>query len=1103
MPKAISRTFLFFGTAVLFGILILPGGLQAQIGTASLSGTVTDPSGAAVPDAQVTLESTTRKASRETVTSATGDYVIPSLLPDSYQLVVAAKGFQTKTILNIQLTSGQGSTLNVALEIGATTTQVTVTEHAPLLQSTTATLGSQLTSQQMTSLPLPSRNYTALLSLLPGASAPNLSYFQDFSPAGGSAADTSFYGQKPRDNEFLLDGIPNAEYLFNGVPIYPPPEAIAEMKVESGMDSGAYGWASGANINVVTKSGTNEYHGSLWEYVQNNVFNARSFFSPSVGVLRYNQFGAAAGGPLAIPHILSKKRAWYIFGWYEGIRNPSGGPYYQLVPTAAERNGNFAGDPTIYNPYTSVVAPDGTLISRTPFPGNQIPLGTTNLCSPNPTCIDPNAVLIANQLSPLPNLSPGNLGPGNTNYLGNSTAFNNYNQWSVRVDHQFGQRDSFFGRYSDARHPTGNNTGFNGIGGLQSQHFSNTVVSDTHTFSPTFLLTARFGWQRINWSNSTTGPEVADQAGTTDAFPLSFQGKSIIPQINIVGYPGYGQGFAYYGPENLFVWSADSQKIIGNHTLQIGGVFTRDHFITDNQTGTTIGFTNQVTGSPTGTDGFALASFFLGLPSNSGRVIGSTEGDMIGEYPSLYVQDTWRATKKLTVNMGVRWDPQITMKSQIGSGTFVWENGQYVYDRKNPITGEPANAQYGLIPSDWNNIAPRFGIAYSINPKTVVRASYGIFYDVLGETAQDQQGNRGNWPFAFPQSEGSLNTGLPQYYLENPFSGPAQGSSTPLGCQQCLEVWPSASRTPYVQQWSLSVQRQLTSSLMLQTAYFGSHGINMSGQIVDNTAMTPGTDAYQNRQRWPEFPPYVNNGFNQFPSYYNGLSVELREQYAHSLSFLVSYTWSKAIDVADSLIANAYYPFIQPTRFDQNLLRGPAGYNVTQRLSASYVWNIPLKTGNKVADAVVSNWNFSGIATFDSGVPYFVVLNGDNANIGNVGGRATSFPNLVGNPVFSHPTINAWFNTSAYQIPPFGTQGNAGKHALYTDGLSNFDCSISKTWPFKEHAGIEARGDFFNFFNLHDFGVPNFTADFPSTFGTVTSTRQGGRTIQISLELHF
>jgi hypothetical protein len=290
---------------------------------------------------------------------------------------------------------------------------------------------------------------------------------------------------------------------------------------------------------------------------------------------------------------------------------------------------------------------------------------------------------------------------------------------------------------------------------------------------------------------------------------------------------------------------------------------------------------------------------------------------------------------------------------------------------------------------------------------------------------------------------------------------------------------------------------------MMQVAYFGSHGINQLGQIVDNTAVTPGLGPYQDRQRWPNFPPYVNNGFNQFPSWYDGLSVELRKTTSHNLTYLVAYTWSRTIDVMDSLIVGNIYPFAQPTRFDIPMFKGPASYDVTNRLTASYTWGIPGTTKNKVADAVVAHWNLSGVYTADTGSPYYVLLESDNANIGGVSGRLTSMTNLVGNPRSIQPTIAEWFNTSAYQIPPFGTQGDAGKHALYADGMNNWDMALYKRWVFKETRDVEFRAEFFNSLNGHSFSAPGFVEDSPSTFGVIGGVRQGGRQGQLALKLHF
>lgn len=514
-------------------------------------------------------------------------------------------------------------------------------------------------------------------------------------------------------------------------------------------------------------------------------------------------------------------------------------------------------------------------------------------------------------------------------------------------------------------------------------------------------------------------------------------------------------------------------------------------------------FLSVPTSGLTSGTGYGLASYLLGLPSTAGRVIGSTEGDMITKYYAGYVQDSFRITPKLTLNLGLRYDFSPPSLNQHGSGTFSWELGKYVYDLPNPSTKAPGNARRGLIDPDYNNFQPRVGLAYQIGRNTTVRASFAIFNDVIGENPQSQQGNRGNWPYSFPQSVTGLNTGLPTAYLTNPFPGPAAGSNTPLGCQQCLEVAHNGTRTPYVEMWSLSIQRQLTASTMLQASYFGSHGINQLGQIVDNTAVVPGTDAYQNRQKYPEFPPYVNNGFNQFPSWYDGLSLELRKKTSHHVSYLVAYTWSKALDIMDSLIVGTNYPFAQPTRFNIRDFKGPASFDVTHRLTASYAWEIPVKTGNKLADAVVANWTLAGVATIDSGSPYYVLLEADNANIGSVGGRLTSEPDLVCNPSLSHPTIDRWFNTSCYVIPPFGTQGHAGKHGLYTQGMFNHDFSLAKRWPFKETRSFEFRGEFFNSFNNHTFDKPGYTIDVPSSYGKISSVRQGGRQIQLGVKIHF
>jgi hypothetical protein len=483
---------------------------------------------------------------------------------------------------------------------------------------------------------------------------------------------------------------------------------------------------------------------------------------------------------------------------------------------------------------------------------------------------------------------------------------------------------------------------------------------------------------------------------------------------------------------------------------------------------------------------------------------------MSGNEYSLYVQDTFRATPNLTLNLGLRWDYASPMHNSHGSGTFQWETGQYYWDLTNPITGAPANIRRGLVPPDYRGYQPRLGIAYQITPKTVVRAGYGIFFDTFGVNyGQTDQGNRGNWPFAFDQTVGSLNLTVPTAFLQDPFPGPPVATSTPLGVTQALNLWPATSRTGYVGEWSFTLQRQITPSLKAEAAYFGSHGVKLSGQIYDNTALFPGTDAYQDRQRWPNFPAYIMNGYNEFSSWYDGLSLNLEKRISNNSAFLINYTWSKTMDDVDSLASvdnlASVSVYANPERFDLGSYKGPAGFDVRHVFNASYIYEIPLKSQNKWANAAIAHWSLSGIFSLDSGIPYVAYLESDNENLGVPGssGSYGEFPSLISNPnAISHRTANEWFNTAAYVTPPFGTYGNAGKHTLYSDPEVNWDSAIYKRWPFGESRDVEFRGEFFNLLNLSTFLPPGVVLG-TSQFGTISGTRQGGRTIQFALKMHF
>ena len=599
-------------------------------------------------------------------------------------------------------------------------------------------------------------------------------------------------------------------------------------------------------------------------------------------------------------------------------------------------------------------------------------------------------------------------------------------------------------------------------------------------------------------------PGLAKSAGTLDAY-VPFRGQEVIPPVTIPGYPSLNQGISIYGPEYELNWLVDAQKIKGRHTIDFGGGVTRTTFITDNQSGRNMTFSAAPTSNFGANTGTVIASYVLGLPDSAGRIAGQTAGDMYGNGYSLYVQDTFRMNNRITLNFGLRWEFAAPMINKLGSGTFIWETGKYVWDKTNPITNQAPNIRLGAIDPDYHNYQPRFGIAYQFDSKTVARSSFGIFDDTFGANyAQTQQGNRGNWPYSFPQTVSGINTGIPNAFFPNPFPGPAAGSPTPLGCLQCLNVWHDSSRTPYVMQWTFSLQRQITPSLMAELVYFGSHGVRLTGQLIDNTAIVPGPGPIAARQQNPQFPAFVNNGYNEFHSYYEGGSIKIDKRFSKGLMLQGSYTWSKTMDQSDSLASGGSgQTSSNPTRFNLAQFRGLAGFDVPWRVVVNLVYDLPFKASNAILNGVIGNWSLSAVPSFDAGLPYTVFLSSDNLNIGPVAGRATEFPNLVGDPkAVSNKSVFSWFNTKAFALPPAYVVGNAGRNILRAQPFKDLDLSIYKKWPIMETRSVELRGEAFNLTNTTTFNPPNALLG-TATFGTITSVRNSARQIQLALKFHF
>lgn len=693
--------------------------------------------------------------------------------------------------------------------------------------------------------------------------------------------------------------------------------------------------------------------------------------------------------------------------------------------------------------------------------------------------------------------------PG-ANYINTAGSVTDGNQWSVRVDHQFGPRDTFFVRYSTANNPS-YGASLPTLRGNSTDRLRNAEISDTHVFSPRFFLTGRYGYGYVYYLTGNIYPSGASSAaGLSSVFP-EWEGLQTLPQVSIQGYQGVSSNFVVTGPLRQQTGMGDAHAIKGEHTIEFGGAFVRTYEVLD-QYQTNVSFVRSQTSNFVSNTGDGFASYLLGTPTSASRQFGGSRGHMVGNAEGFYGQDTWRH-RKLTVNAGLRYDYTPTPVNRFGLGTFDFSTGVYRWDQTNPITGAAANMTPGGIPPDHRNLAPRLGIAYSVTPKLVVRSSGGIFFNSFSSNyVQVAQSERGNWPFSFPQNVTGLNPNFINAVWPNPFPSNPTGSPTPTTCTQCLNIEKNSSRTPYVGEWTLSVQYQLTSSVALEAAYFGSKGTKLTSQIIDNTAVAPGTTAFSNRQIYPQYAPYVLNGFNEWNSYYDGLALKLEKRFSHGLNYLVSYTYSKNIDYVDNLSNSPGSAYTSnPTRFNGALNKGLAGFDLRHVLVASGIWEIPGRTNNRFLDAAVAGWRLGDIVTFHSGLPMSVVVGQDYANIGTVGGRYPEYASLVGNPnAIANRTPQEWFNTAAFAVPATGTYGTAGRDIIHTDTLIDDDLSLSKSWKIRESSSIELRGEFFNLFNHANFGYPDdFVDDGPGYFGVVSSTLNSGRQIQLAIKLHF
>ncbi len=1039
-------------------VIMIPRNAWAQA-TGSLSGTVHDSTGAVVAGADVTLRDTQKGFERHTLTNDSGIYVFVSVPPDEYKLTVTKAGFGVATREELTLLVNQAATQDVTLTVGSSQETVTVKADAVGIESGNATLGTVIQTQQVETLPLNGRNFSQLLTLTPGVSP--ISTAQNSGGAQtspiGSFTFPAVNGQSNRSNYFMLDGIDDNEMVFSTYAVAPILDDIQEFKVQSHNDEVQFGGVTGGIINVVTKSGTNQYHATAWEYLRNTVFDAENPFSGKSQLVQ-NQFGVAGGGPVLVPHVYDGHDKTFFYGSYEGFRRsqPSTTTFYN-VPTAAQLAGDFSGlcktgftagicnDRSangailnqLYNPFTTAAGPGGTY-TRAPFLNNNIS-----------SVLNTSALAYANDVFPAP--LPLQNGFNGYDFRPEETTVN---QYSWRVDEIFNPANSLFFRYSSANQPnvgSGGTTNFDNTTTITSKQY---VASYYHTFSPVTTFDFQFGHvQLTNGSvgsfNGNTSSVISD-VGFPSSFACGFTvgASCLVPSVNIPDYTNVGAFTSITALTDIYEWRGNFTKTVGNQTFTFGGSFETDHF-TVQSTGAGVTFASDQTADPAnsgGNTGNALASFLIGTASGGNRrdTVAAVSGQ---KGVGAYFMDKWKVTNRLTLNLGLRYDLQLyPLYGNLKDGTSAigeidFNNGTYILQRPVascaatgniapciPGTTLPTNVVISpnnrLWRNTYTNFQPRLGLAYRVTNNTVLRAGFGITDDLWAGITQTVQGIGGDWP-SNSQPIVALNQlgQVPSTTWQNPLaaSGSATNAPAPTPFQQVAFYRDPQAKNPYSEQWNLGLEHQIGANNVVTANYVGSESHRLVVGSIYNTALTPGPNlnpdgtlattpaeiasAFALRQQWQGISPtFYDRGIGN--GTYNALQLSARGHDAqYGLTYLVSYTYSKTIDEGSDGFFGVENTSVQ-NPYDIRADRSVAGYDLPHILSVSFTIDSPFGAGKRfetssgVVNYILGYWQLGSIYTFTSGQPYTVTVPGDVANVN--GGVSPPYnserANLVGNP---------------------------------------------------------------------------------------------------------
>jgi hypothetical protein len=1055
---------------------------RAQMNTAEISGVVKDASGAVIPGASVTALQLGTQLKFTAATNETGQYVMEQLPLGDYSLTVSAQRFRTAVDARVILHVGDHLRRDFALEVGEIDQVITVEANPGTLQEQSAEIKDVVENQQVLDLAQKDLEFLELALLSEGV----------VNPPGGTRGDSlqqtgkliNILGQRTGHNLFLLDGVSVTDEYFNNVVLNPSLDGIQEFNLNKTNYSAEFGSKSGGVINVVTKSGTNTLHGDAYEFVRNNIFDARNFFAPAgqpAPPFHENQFGGALGGPVI------RNRTFFFIN-YEGQIIRESLAHIFSVPTGAERTGNFSGLPAIDNPAT-----------RQAFPGNVINL---------PLSAAATALLAK---VPLPNL------PGASNNLLSVAGQSDYdNQATARLDHQLSLKDNASARASlfDAHEtdPFGssvlNEALLPGFGRTLNTHSVNLQLSETHTFSPNLLNEIRFGWLRVS------GGQGDPNAGNNFAAQYGLQGTTAIP--GDLGYPqvSLSNAFTTIGDATGFTGRIDRDFELyenvsahhGAHTVQFGGYFFHLSFNPSfpNDARGVYTFSGQYTGN-------ALADFLLGDPSQAQVGIGTGAENAHTNWAHLYVQDGWQATHNLKIDLGLRYEfnQNLMAQSNQTSDIDLLAPGGPAFVVAGSLANLPpaASALAALSPipvipaasAGWNNslltpkslrLSPRVGLAWSATSKTVVRAGFGIYtnqaaYSVLQNLAE-------NIPFFLVKTVTNGAT-TPTYSTQNILAASPTGTIGANSVNHDFAI-------EYNEVWNATVQRAITANTTLEAEYIGSRTVHADSSTAVNVPMTFGGP-----RPYPNLNAFTTVRWDGWATF-NGLTLKAVRRFTNGLSFYSTYTWSKSMDDAsDAGTTNAEYNLPQNV-YAPALEKANSSFDHRQRLTANAVYALPFaKASHGWLHRAVGDWRASGIVTIQSGAPFTVNLSSaagqDVAHIGLVSGNNIERPNLMSNPNDGPKTPAEWFNTGAFLLPAQNTFGTAGRNVVTGPGLASIDLSLQKEGTLKERLKLQFRLDMYNSLNHANFDLPGriFGA---SNFGVITSA-EDPRELQFALKLMF